>query len=114
MGDRSRIFRSAWSATVLGALLLVFECISCRSVQVPVTGLVDVGPLSRCSGGLDSSTQARIEGAYQQAGGQITVSFKDAVHGAFLEVSGIESGDKEKMFEKYIDCINRPATPPPR
>lgn len=66
---------------------------------------VNRGALGLCAGGLEAGIAAAAEAELQRRGGKITVGFQKYVRGLIFSRSDIDSSDKQKMYERYIDCI---------
>ena len=61
--------------------------------------------ITLCGAGLEKGLAAQIEAEYSKLGGKISAGFQDYVRTAIFSRSDIVSADKQKMYDKYIECV---------
>ena len=58
-----------------------------------------------CGAGLEKGVSAQIEAEYSKSGGKLSAGFQDFVRTAIFSRADIASADKQKIYDKYIDCV---------
>ena len=115
----------SWSllrnSTKLHILLFSTICVvlgGCSSPSVVDLRVSDesTNAIAVCSAGLKVKVSAGLKSQLSsilKGDGQISVEAQNEIKGIFLNEAQIRGGDAAKVYEKYIDCVNRNYTPKP-
>lgn len=71
------------------------------------TGDFDETRIGVCSAGLSKGSKRAIRAEFNRRGGEIGLDFRDFIQGTIFSRTDINSSDKTRIFEIYIDCVNR-------
>ena len=85
---------------IISCLLILAGCASQDADRMPLDSV-----LATCGGGFDDGVNAGLAASWNQSGGKFTAEFDDYARATILNLPGITSSDREKMYKNYVDCV---------
>ncbi len=96
------------SSAILLAAILLFS--GCETTSPTIGGNIDPkvrNAIALCSGGIDSSTGVKLEGAILANGGKIDVALQNKITGIFASKPGVTEANAVASQKLYTDCIDK-------